>query len=118
MPCNLKASRPFGREAFLCCQQPRARKKQGGDDMGGTWFNSCNHHIRADNIAASLSPATMRATLTLMVMLGAFQAHAQCGFVFVGHGSPHHYDSCAVHKPFVPSRVGGSMGWLGARDRA
>ena len=49
---------------------------------------------------------------------GTQQARAQCGFVFVRHSSSHHYDSCAVKKPFVPGRIGGSVGLLGTSDRA
>lgn len=66
----------------------------------------------------------MKTALALLALLsaatgfGSRQAHAQCGFVFVSHSSAHRYDSCAVHKPFVPSRFGGSIGLLGARDRA
>ena len=66
----------------------------------------------------------MKTMLTLLALLGAatvfglHQAHAQCGFVFVGHGSSHHHDSCVVEKPFVPIRLGGSVGLLGISDRA
>ena len=49
---------------------------------------------------------------------GAPRAWAQChAFVYVPH-STHHYDSCTVQKPFVPGRVGGSVGLLAASDRA
>ncbi|MCI1188419.1 hypothetical protein MON38_13395 [Hymenobacter sp. DH14] len=65
----------------------------------------------------------MKTTLTLLALLAAAlgfrpqQARAQCGFVFVGHSSSHRHDSCAVKKPFVPGRIGGSVGLLGASDR-
>ena len=50
--------------------------------------------------------------------LGAPRARAQChAFVYVPHHTQHH-DSCAVKKPFVPSRLGGSVGLLAASDRA
>lgn len=66
----------------------------------------------------------MKTTLTLLALLGAVigfgprQTQAQChAFVFVSHSSAHHHDSCAVQKPFVPGRIGGSVGLLGVTDR-
>lgn len=48
-------------------------------------------------------------------------AQAQCHGahlpIYAYHHSYHH-DSCAVKKPFVPSRIGGSVGLLGVSDRA
>ena len=68
----------------------------------------------------------MKSTLTLLALLGtvssfgAIRALAQCGggyFPTYAYHHCHSHDSCAVHKPFVPSRVGGSLGLLGLSDR-
>ena len=61
---------------------------------------------------------TPLALLGVAIGVGSPPAHAQCGFVFVAHGSSHHPDSCAVKTPFKPNRKGGSIGLLGVLDRA
>jgi hypothetical protein len=68
----------------------------------------------------------MKRTLTLLVLLGAAgaagptRALAQCHTAFFPYYATchHHHDSCEVKKPFVPIRLGGSMGLLGAVDGA
>ena len=71
----------------------------------------------------------MKKTLTLLVLLSAAglapqAAQAQCHGAFLPyyyashHGCSSHPDSCAAKKPFVPGRFGGSVGLLGATDRA
>ena len=68
----------------------------------------------------------MKTTLPLLALLGAASvaprgAQAQCygaySPFYAYHHSPHH-DSCAVRKPFVPGRIGGSIGLLALSDRA
>jgi len=67
----------------------------------------------------------MKATLTLLTLLavvaawGPQRAQAQCrgNYVPVYHSCCHHRDSCAAATPFVPSRLGGYCGVLGATDR-
>lgn len=52
------------------------------------------------------------------IVFGAPAVWAQC-YVFVPPAAyRHHPDSCAVEKPFVPGRIGGFVGLLGATDRA
>ncbi|GAB3860381.1 hypothetical protein GCM10028822_38180 [Hymenobacter terrigena] len=68
----------------------------------------------------------MKTLLTLLVLLSAAGlaprgAQAQCHAAFVPYTAYHHrphHDSCEVKKPFVPTRMGGSIGLLGATDRA
>lgn len=68
----------------------------------------------------------MKKTLTLLVLLGAVSltprgVRAQCHGAYASFHAYHHsqhHDSCAVHKPFVPGRIGGSVGLLGISDRA
>ena len=67
----------------------------------------------------------MKATLLLLTLLAATDAaapqfaQAQChgSYVPVYHSYCHHRDSCDVARPFVPSRLGGYFGVLGAADR-
>jgi hypothetical protein len=67
----------------------------------------------------------MKRTLTLLLLGAAWaggphQAQAQCHYVApVGfyHHTCHHHDSCSVEKPFVPGRIAGFVGALGAADR-
>ena len=66
---------------------------------------------------------TILAHLALLSATGLASqgAQAQCHEVFVPYAAYHHShrrDSCAVQKPFVPSRTGGSVGLLAASDRA
>ena len=68
----------------------------------------------------------MKTTLTLLALLSTVSfvpqgAQAQCHgayFPVYAYHRSHQYDSCAVKKPFVPSRIGGSIGLLGVSDRA
>jgi hypothetical protein len=68
----------------------------------------------------------MKITLTLLALLSAVGfapvgVQAQChGGYFPAYAYHHSHkrDSCEVEKPFVPGRIGGSMGLLGATDRA
>ena len=67
----------------------------------------------------------MKTTLTLLALttvgLAPLCSQAQCHGYFTPYYTHHHSqprDSCAVKKPFVPSRIGGSVGLLGVRDRA
>ncbi|MBF9142894.1 hypothetical protein [Hymenobacter properus] len=68
----------------------------------------------------------MKQLVTLLALLGATGAAcptrvlAQCHAAFFPTYTCHHQhrDSCAVSKPFVPIRLGGSMGLLGASDQA
>lgn len=57
-------------------------------------------------------------TLVGVACLAASGAQAQCYGSYVGFIHNHRRDSCAVHKPFVPTRLGGFIGVLGAADRA
>ena len=68
----------------------------------------------------------MKTLLTQLALLGAaaiapVAAQAQCYGAFSLSTAYHHShqpDSCAVKKPFAPGRIGGSVGLLGATDRA
>ena len=68
----------------------------------------------------------MKTTLTLLALLSTVSfvpqgAQAQCHgayFPVYAYHRSHQYDSCAVKKPFVPSRIGGSIGLLALSDRA
>jgi hypothetical protein len=70
----------------------------------------------------------MKQLVTLLALLGAAwggsptRAQAQCHIAYVPvYAHPTHHcschDSCAVKKPFVPSRWGGYLGALGMADR-
>lgn len=68
----------------------------------------------------------MKIPLTLLALLSTAsfvpqgaqaQCHAAHSPIYAHHRS-YHYDSCAVKKPFVPGRIGGSVGLLGVSDRA
>ena len=68
----------------------------------------------------------MKIPLTLLALLSTASfvpqgAQAQCHaahFPVYAYHRSYHYDSCAVKKPFVPGRIGGSVGLLGMSDRA
>ena len=52
--------------------------------------------------------------------LGSLRAQAQCHVGYVptyAYHTHHCHDSCAVKRPFVPKRVAGYLGLLGAADR-
>ena len=67
----------------------------------------------------------MKTTLTLLALLTAASsfpqsARAQCYgafFPYQAYHRYHHHDSTAVKKPFVPGRIGGSVGLLGIADK-
>ncbi|GAA4038913.1 hypothetical protein GCM10022409_25720 [Hymenobacter glaciei] len=67
----------------------------------------------------------MKTTLILLALLSATGfapqgAQAQCHAAFFPYAAYHHShqrDSCAVKKPFLPGRIGGSVGLLGMSDR-
>lgn len=68
----------------------------------------------------------MKTTIALLALLSAASfsprdAQSQCRIPYFPYTAYHHWhqkDSCAVKKPFVPSRAGGSVGLLGVFDRA
>ena len=67
----------------------------------------------------------MKRLVTLLALMGVAAAphwaQAQCHADFFPYYGYHHraqHDSCAVSKPFAPVRFGGSIGLLGASDRA
>ena len=68
----------------------------------------------------------MKTPLTLVAILSTATfaprgAQAQCHGAHFPYATYHHrphHDSCAVKKPFVPGRIGGSVGLLGVSDRA
>ena len=67
----------------------------------------------------------MKTTLSLLALLSAAgffpqSARAQCYgafFPYQAYHRHHHHDSTAVKKPFVPGRIGGSVGLLGIADK-
>lgn len=68
----------------------------------------------------------MKTPLTLLMLLSAVSfvprgTRAQCHagyFPAYAYYYRHHRDSCTVQKPFVPGRIGGSVGLLALSDRA
>lgn len=68
----------------------------------------------------------MKTILTLLALLSTASfaprnVQAQCHATYFPYTAYHHRqqrDSCAVKKPFVPGRIGGTIGLLGVSDRA